>query len=117
MIQVTPKDKIFVASTAVDFRCGIDTLVGQVKSAFREDPFSGAFFCFANRTATAFKILVYDKQGFWLFHKRFSKGKMPWWPKFNGSHGPLDPKNFILLIYGGEGGGRIRFKENWRDEE
>lgn len=114
MIQMSPKDKIFVATNPMDFRCGIDTLVGQVKSLFQEDPFSGAFFCFANKSQTALKILVYDQQGFWLMHKRFSKGKMPWWPKFDSHHGTLDPKNFLLLIYGGVVE-KVRFKENWKD--
>ena len=116
MIQVTPKDKIFVATQAIDFRCGIDTLAGHIKTIFLEDPFSGAFFCFANRSLTAFKILVYDQQGYWLLHKRFSKGKMPWWPKFDGTHGNIDPKNFLLLIYGGDGE-KVRFKDNWKEAE
>jgi transposase len=37
-------------------------------------------FVFRNRSAKALKILVYDGQGFWLCHKRLSRGKFCWWP-------------------------------------
>lgn len=113
MIQITPNDRIFVATNPIDFRCGIDSLTGQVKRIFEEDPFSGAFFCFPNRGKTAFKILFYDQQGFWMAHKRFSKGAIPWWPDFDGGKGKIDSKNFILLIYGGDLRG-VNFKEDWK---
>ncbi|MGM0487760.1 MAG: IS66 family insertion sequence element accessory protein TnpB, partial [Planctomycetota bacterium] len=29
------------------------------------------------------KVLVYDGQGFWLCHKRLSKGQFRWWPRDN----------------------------------
>ena len=37
-------------------------------------------FLFRNRSAKALKILMYDGQGFWLCHKRLSRGKFSWWP-------------------------------------
>lgn len=114
MIHVNPRDIVHVATGPIDFRCGIDSLIGLVKSLLQEDPFSGHLFCFSNKASTAFKILVYDQQGFWLCHKRFSQGKIPWWPKFDGTHGQLDSKNFLLLLYGGNGE-VLRFKQNWRN--
>jgi hypothetical protein len=36
----------------------------------KHDPFNGWVFVFRNRSAKALKILVYDGQGFWLFHKK-----------------------------------------------
>jgi transposase len=81
MLQVTPQMKILVGVEPVDFRNGIDGLARLCQEALQQDPFGGAVFAFRNRRATALKVLVYDGQGFWLCHKRLSKGRFQWWPK------------------------------------
>lgn len=80
MIQVTPQMRVLVAVEAADFRRGIDGLAQLCRASLEVDPFSGAVFVFRNRRRTAIKLLVYDGQGFWLCHKRLSKGKFGWWP-------------------------------------
>ena len=81
MIQITPQMRILVAVEPTDFRRGIDGLARVCKEVLRHDPFNGWVFVFRNRPATALKILVYDGQGFWLCHKRLSRGKFSWWPR------------------------------------
>lgn len=80
MIQITPHMRVLVAVGAVDFRCGIDRLAQSCRAVLGVDPFTGTVFVFRNRRGTAVKLLVYDGQGFWLCHKRLSRGKFPWWP-------------------------------------
>ena len=80
MIQITPQMRVLAAVEPVDFRRGIDGLARLCKDVLKHDPFSGWLFVFSNRSATALKILVYDGQGFCLFHKRLSCGKFCWWP-------------------------------------
>lgn len=80
MIQITPQMRVLVAVEAVDFRCGIDSLAQKCRATLGADPFTGTVFVFRNRRGTAIKILVYDGQGFWLCHKRLSRGRFPWWP-------------------------------------
>jgi transposase len=80
MIQVTPQMRVVVAVEPADFRRGIDGLAQLCKDVLRQDPFCGWMFVFRNRRATAIKVLIYDGQGFWLCHKRLSKGKFCWWP-------------------------------------
>ena len=80
MIQLTPQMRILVAIEPVDFRKGIDGMAKVCKEALDQDPFGGTVFVFRNRRATAVKILVYDGQGFWLCHKRLSRGRFRWWP-------------------------------------
>ena len=78
MIQVTPQMRILVAVEPADFRKGIDGLARLCKEALKRDPFGGGVFVFRNRRATAIKALVYDGQGFWLCHKRLSRGRFRW---------------------------------------
>jgi transposase len=80
MIQITPQMKVLVAVMPADFRCGIDGLARLCRAALVRDPFSGTVFVFRNRRGTAIKALAYDGQGFWLCHKRLSKGRFRWWP-------------------------------------
>ena len=81
MLVVSPKHKVYLAVQAVDFRRGIDGLSALCRHLFAEDPFSGHYFIFRNRRASAIKILVFDSQGFWLCQKRLSKGTFRHWPK------------------------------------
>lgn len=80
MIQITPHMRILVAVEPADFRKGIDGLARVCKEVLKQDPFRGWMFVFRNHRATAVKVLVYDGQGFVLFHKRLSSGKFRWWP-------------------------------------
>ena len=77
---MTPQMRVLVAVEAADFRRGIDGLAQLCRASLQADPVSGAVFVFRNRRGTAIKLLVYDGQGFWLCHKRLSKGKFSWWP-------------------------------------
>lgn len=72
--------RILVAVEPADFRKGIDGLAQVCREVMSANPFSGAVFVFRNRRRTAVKLLVYDGQGFWLAHKRLSKGKFRHWP-------------------------------------
>lgn len=81
MIQLTAQHQLFVLVPALDFRVGIDGLVGHCRSQLNQSPFSGTVFAFRNKKGTAVKLLTYDGTGFWLMHKRFSQGVLKYWPK------------------------------------
>ncbi len=80
MLQITPHHRLLLATEPIDFRKGIDGLKALCKQKLKSDPFSGTVFAFRNRAGTSIKLLVYDATGFWLCQKRFSKGKISWWP-------------------------------------
>ena len=78
MIQITPHMRIVVAVEPVDFRKGIDGLCAVCRQKLDSDPFSGTLFVFVNKSRQAVRVLVYDGQGFWLCHKRLSRGRFAW---------------------------------------
>jgi len=80
MLTITAAHRIYIACQSVDFRKGIDGYAAVCRRQFNLDPFSGHYFIFRNRQHTAIKVLLYDGSGFWLCHKRLSKGRFKQWP-------------------------------------
>ena len=113
MIQLVPQLKILLAYQPVDFRKGIDSLVALCKGPLAQDPFSGALFVFRNRSGTALKLLVYDGQGFWLCLKRFSQGRLHWWPQADTPLHTLEAQQLSVLLYNGLPD-QARFAAPWR---
>jgi transposase len=81
MMQLTAQHQLYVLVPPLDFRVGIDGLVGHCRAKLKQNPFSGTVFAFRNKRGTAIKLLTYDGTGFWLMHKRFSQGVLKYWPK------------------------------------
>jgi transposase len=103
VIQLTPQMRILVAVEPQDFRRGIDGIARICKETLASDPFSGAAYVFRNRRGTAIKILVYDGQGFWLCHKRLSKGKFACWPASpDRAATALEAHELSVLLFGGD---------------
>jgi transposase len=98
MLQITPHHHLLLAVKPVDFRKGIDSLAALCRQTLQEDPFRGTFFIFANKLRTTVKILVYDGKGFWLCTRRFSKGRLAWWPTQNVPSFILNPSQFHILL-------------------
>lgn len=101
MIQLVPQMRVLVAVAAVDFRAGIDALAAVCRRELAEDPFSGTLFVFRNRAGTAVKLLVYDGHGYWLVMKRFSAGKLQWWPDGKSPTDAVTAQQVAILLAGG----------------
>src|SRR5271156_1953129 len=67
--------KIFLAVEAIDMRKGFEGLYGLVRDHLEQDPLSGHWFLFTNRTRTRLKALVWDGSGLWVCAKRLEKGR------------------------------------------
>lgn len=114
MIQLVPQLRILVAVEPVDFRKGLDSLAALCKQSLDQDPFSGTLFVFRNRAGTSLKLLVHDGVGFWLCVRRFSQGKLVWWPTSAGEKlHPLAAQQLSVLLYHGHPE-RAHFAEPWR---
>jgi transposase len=103
MIQVTPQMRVLVAVAPADFRCGIDSLAELCRASLKSDPFAGAVYVFRNRRRNAIKLLVYDGRGFWLCHRRLSKGKFVFWPtSHDAATAGLQAHELQVLVNGGD---------------
>lgn len=70
--------RVYVATRPIDFRKGHDGLAAAVQEMFGLDPFSGAAFVFRSKRADRIKILVWDRTGMVVVHKRLEDGKFVW---------------------------------------
>jgi len=114
MISVSPQTMVFVYRKAIDFRNGIDGLCGICKYELKENPFSGSMFVFTNKRRISLKILVYDGQGFWVYHKRLSEGKFTWWPGGgDDSLVSILARELIVLIWNGDPK-HTKMAEDWK---
>jgi transposase len=74
MLSLPSSVRVFAARERVDFRKGFDGLCAIVRDHFGDDPLSGHLYLFFNRRANRLKILVWDRNGFWIFYKRLERG-------------------------------------------
>ena len=102
MIQLVPQLRILLACRPVDFRAGIDGLAALCKRELQEDPMSGCVMVFRNRRGTSLRLLVYDGLGYWLITRRFSAGKLRWWPaQPDAPLHPMQAHQLSVLLYHG----------------
>lgn len=113
MIHVSPQTRILLQVGPLDYRKGLDSLVGMCREVLGENPFSGTLFVFRNRKRTSIKMLFYDGQGFWVCQKRFSEGKLRYWPEATTSLTQLAARELYTLIWNGDPSG-AKFAPEWR---
>ncbi len=70
MFRLDADLKVYVHRDAVDFRKSITGLSALVEQALGLDPFARAVYVFRNRRADRIKLLMWERNGFWLMLKR-----------------------------------------------
>ncbi|MER8944210.1 IS66 family insertion sequence element accessory protein TnpB [Mesorhizobium sp. M0915] len=91
--------KIYVATRPVDFRRGMDGLALAVQEMLVLDPYCGAAFVFRAKKADRIKILVWDRTGLVLVHKRLEGSKFVW-PQVRDGVMRMSPAMFAALFEG-----------------
>jgi transposase len=91
--------KIYMATRPVDFRRGLDGLAAAVQEILGLDPYSGAAFVFRAKRADRIKILVWDRTGLVLVHKRLEGSKFVW-PQIRDGVMRMSPAMFAALFEG-----------------
>jgi transposase len=94
--------RVFLCRHAVDFRKAHDGLCALVRDQFQDDPFSGDVFVFHNRTRDRIKLLLWDRNGFWLLYKRLEKGTFPFDVRGEGARVEIERAQLAMLLEGME---------------
>jgi transposase len=116
MISISPQSRILVQVAPLDFRKGLDGVIGLCSEIHNQDPFSGTYFLFRNRKRTCIRIMYFDGQGTWLCHKRFAEGHLRYWPTNNNLNDPLTQlaaREAYTLIWNGDPSG-AKFAPEWK---
>ena len=67
--------RVYLACGVTDMRKGIAGLAAHAQLALKQNPASGAVFCFRGRRGDRLKLLFWDGQGFCLYYKALEKGR------------------------------------------
>lgn len=97
MLSLSRSCRYFLYRPQADMRKGFDGLSGIVRNALQKDPLSGDIFIFTNRRRNQIKLLLFEGDGFSLYHKRLERGTYEI-PEGNQDHVVLrhDQLQFIL---------------------
>lgn len=112
MIEIKDNTQVFLALSPIDFRAGINRLGAFVKELFSKDPKMEGIFLFHNKRKTDIKLIYYDLNGFFLGHKRLSRGKLSWWPRTEGESLRIDVSQLNRLLKGVDPRGN--FNPEWQ---
>lgn len=74
MLSLSPSNRYFLYRNQADMRKGFDGLGGLVREGLSKDPLSGDVFIFFNKRRTQVKLLLWERDGFSLYHKRLERG-------------------------------------------
>lgn len=100
MIEITPETRVFISLSPIDFRAGINRLGAIATELFGKDPMKGGIFLFHNKRKTDIKLITYHRNGFFLGHKRLSRGKLSWWPRTEGESLSITVSQLNRLLKG-----------------
>ena len=95
MLTLPAAVRVFVARGATDLRRSFDRLSAQAQEVLRQDPFSGHVFVFFNRQRNRVKLLVWERDGFWLLYKRLEAGTFA-----VSEHDEINARELYLLLEG-----------------
>lgn len=74
MLGFHSHQRYFVCSVAIDMRKGIDGLCGVIRHQLEDNPLNGSVFIFFNKPRDKVKLLVWDVDGYVMYHKRLERG-------------------------------------------
>jgi len=74
MLHLSAACKYYLYYGDADMRKGFDSLSGIVSEQMKLSALSGSVFIFVNRRRNQLKLLLWEGDGFSLYHKRLEKG-------------------------------------------
>jgi transposase len=74
MLHLSAACKYYLYCGDADMRKGFDSLSGMVSEHMKLSALSGAVFIFVNKRRNQLKLLLWEGDGFSLYHKRLEQG-------------------------------------------
>ena len=102
MLNLGGSHRVFLCVKRVDFRRAHDGLCALVRDAFGDDPFSGDVFVFHNGAKDRVKLLLWDRNGFWLLYKRLEQGTFPFDVSGEGERVEIERARLAMILEGME---------------
>jgi len=112
MIQIPVQAKVFILPKTISENEPLDDVI----SACNEcgfNSFSGDIFVFRDEDSHHIGLLSYDGHGFQWCVKRFSEGKLAWWPSDTDEVVQISPRDLQIIIWGGNPK-EIKLPEMWK---
>jgi len=78
MFRLDDELQIYVHRDAVDFLKSINGLAAIVEQSMKLDPFAHVVYVFSNQRRDRIKMLLWDRNGFWLLMKRLEQDRFVW---------------------------------------
>ena len=99
MLTLPPSVRVFMCIKAADMRKGFDGLSAMAAEVVRQDPLSGHFFAFRNKSGDKLKVLYWGGDGLCLWYKRLEKGTFEL-PKGDAVSVEISASELAMLIDG-----------------
>ena len=100
MLSLGGNHRISLCRTSVDFRKAHDGLCALVRDQFGDDPFGGDVFVFFNAARDRIKLLLWDRNGFWLLYKRLERGRFPFEVRGEGARVEIERAQLAMMLEG-----------------
>ncbi len=114
MLSLPSQVTIYACTSPVDFRKQHDGLVAIVRSELGANALDGSLFAFFNRRRDRIKLLLWDRNGFWLFYKRLERGTFERLRSSNSKRLAISRAELSMLLDGielGKGKKRTHFAD------
>jgi transposase len=101
MLTVSSAYRYHLYRGVADMRKSFDGLSGIVRNELQKDPLRGEIFIFINKRGNQVKLLLWEGDGFSLYHKRLEKGtyELPSWNEHT-SCVELDSDELMFILKG-----------------
>ncbi len=101
MIGSTRNIRVWAYPSPVDLRLGYDGLYGLVASYLEQNPLSGDYFLFTNKSRNRAKVLLWDGTGLCIYMKRLEQARFAClWKRSNGCSVELTVSELALFLEG-----------------
>jgi hypothetical protein len=91
---------IYLYRQPVDMRKGMDGLSALLRAELDLDPMAPSVFVLTNRGRDKIKLLLWERNGFWVFYKRLVRQRFQWLDWFESDKLELSEEQFDLLLQG-----------------